>query len=179
MPHGGDSSSAILDEFARLKLNLKDSPYRVISSEPGGAERFLAHLQAMEPGITWRDVYPDMPAHWIPGRPETWTHKYKPFGAFDYAEPPAGPAFYVHWSERGAGSLHEALVKRATDEGWPVYGGGIAPDRRPNKIDDLGFLVLRRGTPEDVLDRILEWILAQPGIKHSRLYRTEDEQWAP
>jgi len=41
----------------------------------GGAtlEPFLARLRSMAPGVTWRDVFPDLPAHWEPGKPETWT----------------------------------------------------------------------------------------------------------
>jgi hypothetical protein len=142
------------------------------------SEAFLRFLQNLEPPVTWRDVFPDLPSHWVPGRPETWTTKYRPFGPYDYQELPTGPAFYVLWPEPGAGPRHDALVQRARDAGWPVYGGGIAPDRRPGKVEDLGFIVLRIGTSEDVLHRMLEWILGQPGVQHSRLYRTEDEDWA-
>jgi hypothetical protein len=168
---------AIFAEFERLGLKLEDSPYSALSGDGGGVEQFLARLQMMQPGVTWRDVYPDMPADWVPGRPETWRTPYKPFGSFDYPTPPAGPAFYVLWPEPGAGPRHDGLVQRARDAGWPVHGGGIAPDRRPGNTDDLGFIVLKLGTPEEVLDQMLEWILRQPGVEHSRLYRTEDEEW--
>jgi len=40
-------------------------------------------------------------------------------------------------------------------------------------------LLMGECVTEDVLDRVLEWILAQPGVVHSRLYRIEDEQWEP
>lgn len=170
---------AIFAELQRLQLNPDDSPYQVMAGDLAGLERLLAKLRAMQPGATWHDVYPDRPERWVPGRPETWREPYRPFGSFDYAAPPAGPAFYVLWAVAGARARHEALVQRARDAGFPVYGGGLTPDRRAGRVDDMGFIVLERGTSEELLHRILDWILAQPGVHHSRLYRTEDEEYAP
>ena len=63
----------IFNEFERLGLALDESPYQMFSAEPGGAERILEQLRRLEPGATWRDVFPEMPDHWVPGRPDTWT----------------------------------------------------------------------------------------------------------
>lgn len=164
-------------ELERLGLNIFDVPGLAIG--PGGAEALLAHVRSLPVGATWRDVFPGWPAHWEPGRPRTWTVPYKSLGPFDYPAPPAGPAFYILWSEPGAGPEHEALVQRAVAEGWPIYGGGITPKRRAGGVDDLGFVVLPRGTSEDVLGDFEAWIRRQPGVAHTRLYRTEDEVWAP
>src|SRR4051794_15999071 len=98
------AAQAILAEFERLGLKLEDSPYSGgAAGTDAGVEQLLARLRAMQPGVTWRDVYPDMPADWVPGRPKTWRTPYNPLGSFDYPSPPAGPAFYVLWSEPGAG----------------------------------------------------------------------------
>ena len=167
-------------ELARLGLDLADSPYGVLGGDgPDAAARFLARLRALRAGATWRDVFPDMPAHWVPGRPETWTKPYRPYGPFDYPAPPAGPSLLVVWDgPAAAGPRHDALVQRAQEADWPVYGGGVVPERRPGGHDTYGYVVLRLGTSEEVLYDVWAWIQEQPGVLHSRPDRTGDEIWA-
>ncbi len=171
-------SYSIFSEFERLGLAYEESPYQGLAFGPGGEQDFLAHLRRLGPGATWRDVFPDMPAHWVLGRPETWTEVYEPLGAFDYPHPPAGPAFLVGWTEPGASARHAALVQHAREAGWPIYGGAATPERQAGGVDDIGFIVLERGTPDDVIARFHDWILAQAGVGRAYPYRTENENRA-
>lgn len=168
----------ILAEYERIGLRVADSPYGALAGDIDAIAPFLQRLRTMQPGVTWRDIFPNMPADWVPGRPETWRRPYKPFGAFDYPAPPAGPAFYVLWPQGTAAAHHDALVQRARRAGWPIYGGGVAASGYPSGgRDDLGFVILELGTSEEVVFEMVEWILRQPGVEHSRLYRALDGNW--
>ena len=90
---------AIFAEFDRLGLVLSESPYQGMAAGPGGPEALLDQLRAMQPGVTWRDVHPDMPSHWVIGRPETWTHPYEPLGSFDFPNT-AGSARNLRWMDQ-------------------------------------------------------------------------------
>lgn len=65
--HGGGvpdergTTAEIFAQFRRLNLDLDESPYQFMSAAPGGAEEFLSQLRGMKPGVTWWDVFPDMP----------------------------------------------------------------------------------------------------------------------
>jgi hypothetical protein len=85
----------IFAEFARLGLRLDESPHQAFAAGPGGAEHLLETLRDLRAGATWHDVFPDMPASWVPGRPATWTTLYRPLGPFDYPTLPTGPAVHV------------------------------------------------------------------------------------
>lgn len=65
-------------EVLRLGLRLEDLPGGGLAVQD--LDAFLRFLRTLEPPVTWRDVFPDLPAHWVPGRPETWTTAYRPFG---------------------------------------------------------------------------------------------------
>ena len=60
-------------ELDRLGLDTDQMPGGGLSLGGATLEPFLARLRSMAPGVTWRDVFPDLPAHWEPGKPETWT----------------------------------------------------------------------------------------------------------
>ena len=170
---------AIFAEFDRLGLALSESPYQGMAAGPGGPEALLDQLRTMQPGVTWRDVHPDMPSHWVIGRPETWTHPYEPLGPFDFPTPPAAPAIFVGWTDVGATPLHAALVERARSDGWPVYGGAATPERSAALTDDIGFIVLERGTSEERMDEMCRWLFEQPGVDRAYPYRHEGEEYAP
>ena len=165
----------ILAEFRRLGLRLDDSPYQAFAAGPGGAERFLESLRRFQPGVTWRDVFPDMPSHWIPGRPETWTHPYRPLGDFDYHEPPAGPDVHIYWPEGREDSPLEGFVALAIGAGWPVYGAGLVEELRSHAREFNAHVVLERGTNEDTFGEFLLWIERQPGVEIAVITRPVDE----
>ena len=62
---------AIQAELDRLGLTWEDLPAGGFASR--GEDAFLKLLRTFSPGVTWRDIVPDLPPHWLPGRPETWT----------------------------------------------------------------------------------------------------------
>jgi hypothetical protein len=160
----------ICAEFDRLGLQLADSPYQAFAASAEGGERFLASLRRLPSGATWRDVFPDMPAHWVLGRPETWTVPYRPLGDFDYRELPAGPAVHIHWPERPAESPLEEFVEQAIAAGWPIYGAGhIEQVKSWGQFD--AHVVLQRGTDEDTFDEFLVWIDQQPGVETAVITR--------
>ena len=64
-----ESFAEIMAEFQRLGLRLDDLPYGAFAAGPGAAERFLEDLRRLQPGATWHEVFPDLPPHWVPGRP--------------------------------------------------------------------------------------------------------------
>lgn len=90
-----DQRAAIEQELARLGLRLMDLPALAVG--PGRLDGLLQHLRGLPTEATWHDVLPEWPRHWVPGRPETWTTRYRPFGPYDYQELPTGPAVHVSW----------------------------------------------------------------------------------
>ena len=87
--------AALQAEFDRLGLKLEDFPGGGMASERGALKDWLLELRSLKPGVGWRDAVPDLPAHWEPGSPETWTTPYHPLGPFDYPELPTGPAVHA------------------------------------------------------------------------------------
>lgn len=99
MTYFGKIAQAIFAEFERLGLNPENSPYAAAASgDAADVEQFLARLRAMESGVAWRDVYPDMLAGWVRGRPEA-RRPCEACGSFDYPSPSARPAFYSLWPD--------------------------------------------------------------------------------
>ena len=139
----------IIAEFERIGLRTDDLPGLVMDA--GAEQEFSARLHALPVGATWRDVFPDMPAHWVPGRPESWTGPYQPLGAYDYQQLPTGPAAHVQWPNGTDRSRLDALVADARQAGWPLYGAGFLEVKNPARRTQDAFLVLERGTSEDVL----------------------------
>jgi len=80
---------AIQAELGRLGLAWEDLPAGGLASR---GDDFLKRLRTFAPGLTWQDVLPDLPPHWLQGRTETWTTPYRPLGPYDYQELPTGPA---------------------------------------------------------------------------------------
>ncbi len=164
---------ALQTELKRLGLRIADLPGAGLAAASGAAfEQFLARLRTMAPGVTWRDVLPELPAHWESGRPETWTTPYRPFGSYDYQELPTGPAVHVVWDRDGAPAL-EQLVGAARQVGWPVYGAGfIQPPLH-------AMIVLERGTTEGQTGSFVEWLNEQSGLRVATIPRTGRETYLP
>jgi hypothetical protein len=168
---------AIFAEFERLDLRVEALPGGGLASSADGATQLLAQLRAMAPGVRWRDVFPDFPAHWEPGRPETWTTPYHPFGPYDYQELPAGPAVQVQWEERGNGARLEALIDAARRAGWPVYGAGLLDTPNPAWTTTDALIVLARGTSNDECWAFAEWVDTQTGARVTGVPRSGDEEY--
>ena len=154
----------IFAEFERLGLRLDDSPYQAFAAGPGGAERFLGELRRLQPGATWHDVFPDMPAHWVPGRPETWIRRYRPLGAYDYPTLPTGPAMHVHWPAGSDSDPLPAFVATARAAGFRVFGAGLIEEIQEWRQFDA-HVVLDRDTSEEEFDEFWAWIHEQPDVE--------------
>ena len=111
-------SEALRAELERVGLRMSHMPGGGLVASAGAMRELLARLRSTAPGVTWRDVFPDLAAHWEPGRPETWTAPYRPFGPYDYQELPTGPAVHVHWSrDMSPGFLDDLLGLREERDG--------------------------------------------------------------
>ncbi len=164
-------------ELQRLGLNIVDVPGLAVG--PGGADALLAHVRSLPVGATWRDVFPDMPAHWVPGRPSTWTGRYRPRGPYDYQELPTGPAVHVKWPKQTDRGCLGAFIADARAAGWPIYGGGFIEMTNPEWPTLDAMLVLERGTSEDTLFEFVAWIEEQPRVRLATIPRTGQETYAP
>jgi hypothetical protein len=54
--------AAVDAEATRLGLDIRDIPGLVLG---GSLDRFLARLRAMQPGVTWSDVFPGLPKSFL------------------------------------------------------------------------------------------------------------------
>ena len=167
----------VFAEFERLGLNPYDAPGLAFGDGEAGVERFLTHLRSLAPGATWRQVLPDLPAHWVPGKPETWTRPYVPFGPYDYAELPTGPAIHVIWD----GGVEDptwvqGVLTAARAAGWPVYGAGTAPGANPG-TSRHAFVVLERSVSAATVESFVEWVRTQTGLTFASMPRRGDEEY--
>jgi len=137
--------------------------------------RFLAHLRGLKSGATWHDVFPDMPKHWVAGKPETWTRLYRPLGPFDYQELPTGPAIHViHESGPTEWTWLASVVAEARVAGWPVFGAGpVASGNR--SLLGHAYIVLERGTDQGVTWGVAEWLSSRPNLELAGVPRIGDE----
>lgn len=180
MSNEREVTAQIFAEFERLGLDVAESPYQgMVSSEPRGAERFLARLRGMQPGVTWWDVFPDIPAHWVPGCPETWTVPDRPLGPYDYQELPTGPAVHVAWPRDTDPMCLPAFVSAARDAGWRIYGAGFLTVENPAWPTLDAFVVLERGTSDDTLRAFATWVERQSGVELAAIPRAGDEEYIP
>jgi hypothetical protein len=162
-------------EFERLGLNLDESPYQSFAAERGAAQRFIEGLRRLQPGVTWRDVFPDMPDHWVLGRPETWTRPYHPLGPYDYQELPTGPAVHVQWRKDTPRECLAALLAAARDAGWRVHGGGFIEIGNPGWPTIDAMVILERGTSEETLYQFADWLNGQSGVSVATIPRNVGE----
>ena len=161
---------AVASEFRRLGLRTDELPGGGLAVQDSKA--FLRFLQSFEPPVTWRDVFPDLPSHWVPGRPETWTTPHRPFGSYDYQELPTGPAVHVIGPSATDGSWLDQFVAAARHAGFAVHGAGF--------IEETGarhaLVVLDRRTDATGCDAFLEWLAGQP-VELAAIPRRGDESY--
>lgn len=112
-----DQRAEIEQELARLGLRLMDLPGLAVG--PGGLDGLLQHPRGLPTGATWHDMLPELPRHWVPGRPETWTTRYRPFGPYDCQELPTAPAVHVSWPKGTNPECLSTLVVAPDKRGRP------------------------------------------------------------
>ena len=158
----------LLAEFERLGLNIRDLSGFAHS---GSLEPLIARVRAMEPGVTWHEVLPDLPKQFVPGRPETWPLKYRPVGDYDYPELPAGPALHIHYDKNAPPNTLEDFVALARDAGWPVYGAGLIPIENPEWRTTDACVVLDKDTSEDTFWAFEQWMIATTSMRVAAIMR--------
>ncbi|HSQ32903.1 MAG TPA: hypothetical protein VLN49_23765 [Gemmatimonadaceae bacterium] len=168
---------AIGSEFQRLGLRANELPGGGLAVQDW--EAFLRFLQTFEPPVTWRDVFPDLPSHWLPGRPETWTTRYRPLGPYDHQSLPTGPAIHVEWPRTTDPSCLDGLIGAARAAGWPVYGGGFVDINDPDWPTLDAIIVLDAGTVDARLDDFLEWLDQRSDVSLAAVPRRGNEQYVP
>ncbi len=178
-PDLDDFFSALVREFERLGLDYRDLPGLAIGNSASDAAEFLAQVRRLSPGVTWHDVFPALPTHWVPGAPETWTHPYRPFGPYDYAELPVGPAVQVSWDRTVDRSCLAEFVERSRDAGWPIYGAGFVEIDDPEWPTLNAMIIFDRTAPAATGGDFWAWVDAQGDMSMTWLARTGTEGYAP
>jgi hypothetical protein len=163
-----------LREIERLRLDEDMCPYAGMASAGEQAEEeFLAHLRTLVPGATWRDVFPDMPAHWDLDDPDTWTSPIyqHALGTFDYPNPPRGIAVFAGLPGEVGSSIAagNAALDTITTLGIPIYGAGLVLDRGAPHM----YVVLPLGSPTQLAEQIADFLREQPGIGNAYPVRFE------
>jgi hypothetical protein len=157
-----DYLSAIIVELERLGLSIEDWPYDAMAtsgSDPlAPLAEWLDHLRTLQPGVTWHEADPELPTHWVPGEPDTWTTPYCPFGPYDYQQLPTGPAVHVSWKQAGSAEALAVLVEDARGAGFAVYGAGPIDEVNTRGTEYDAFVILEAGTSDDALGRFIEWL---------------------
>lgn len=169
----------IMAELGRLGLDTARAPFGVLSegADLRGLASVLAHLRTLDPGATWHDVFPDLPKHWLPGHPDTWTSPYLPRGPYDYQELPTGPAILVIQDTASEDwGWVTSLAAEARAAGWPVYGAGPAPSGT-TVVPGYAYVVLERGTSEDVTWGVAQWVDSRAGLTLGGVSRTGAEEY--
>ena len=172
--------SSILRELARLGLDLESSPVGALSTaDAESANALLSRLSSLAPGATWRDVFPDLPAHWNLANPDTWTYPYHPIGAFDYPTLPTGPAVHVSWLRSVDEACLDRVLAHARAAGFRVYGGGFAVITNPDWPTRNAHLILAHDTTPEEVWHFQAWIDAHSDATCVGISRCGDESYAP
>ena len=153
-------------EFRRLGLDVRDVPGLV--GNAGGLQQLLERIRAMERGVTWHDVLPDLPDHVVPGDPRSWVNapiRFYPLGTFDYQQLPVGPALHIGFHDKGDPSALETFVAAAREKGFPIFGAGLIPIQNPDWPTTDAHVVLRRDISEDQYTEFVEWVEACDGVR--------------
>lgn len=169
--------SAFQHEIQRLGLNLDSLPGGGLVADAASFDDLLRRIRALTPPVTWRDIFPDLPAHWVEGRPDTWTPRYRPVGPYDHQSLPTGPAIHVDCPRATDPSCLDRLVGAARAAGWPVHGGGFIEVTDPDRPTLDAIIVLAAGTDGDLLDDFLEWLGQRSDVTLAAVPRRGDEQY--
>ena len=177
---GSDHFDDFTREFERLGLDWRVLGGLAVAGGEDGVAAFLTHLRSLQPGATWHDVLPNLPADWTPGepdQPEQWIGPYKPLGPYDYQELPTGPAVHVNWPKETDASCLESLIGAGRDAGWSIHGAGFIEIQNPSWPTIDAMIVLDRSADLDVLFGFAQWLEQQPDVKLATVPRTGDERY--
>ncbi|MGH7648770.1 MAG: hypothetical protein ACREND_11670 [Gemmatimonadaceae bacterium] len=158
MPNAREFFAAFHVEIERLGLSLDSMPGGGLAADADALGDLLQRARALTPPVTWRDLIPDIPAHWVEGRPETWTRRYHPLGAYDHQSLPTGPAIHIDWPRTTDPGCLRRFIDEARAAGWPIYGGGFVEVSNPNWPTLDAMIVLYAGTDDARLNEFVEWI---------------------
>lgn len=164
-------------EIQRLGLNLDSLPGGGLAADSATLDDLLQRIHGLTPPVTWRDIIPNIPAHWIEGRPDTWTTRYRPLGAYDYQSLPTGPAIHVDWPRATDPICLERLIAAAQAAGWPVHAGGFIEVSSPDWPTLDAIIVLDAGTDSARLDDFLEWLGQRADVTLAAVPRRGNEQY--
>ena len=164
-------------EVERLQLRFEDFPGGLAVQDEDAFQHLLRAMRALEAPATWRDVFPDLPAHRVAGRPETWTSPYRPFGPYDYQSLPTGPAVHVEWQRETDHGVLDNLVAAARSAGFPVHGAGFLEVTNPDWPTVDALIILRRGTTAAQLDAFTDWLSEQSDVALAAIPRRGDEEY--
>lgn len=164
-------------EVERLQLRLEDLPGGLALQDADAFQHLLRAMRALEAPATWRDVFPDLPAHWVAGRPETWTTRYRPFGPYDYQSLPTAPAVHVQWQRETDHAVLDNLVAAARSAGFSVHGAGFLEMTNPAWSTLDAMIILGRGTTATQLDAFTDWLLEQSDVALAAIPRRGDEEY--
>ena len=177
MPEPEPFFEAFTAECSRLGLNMHDLPGLATGGSDDGERQFLEHMRSLLPGATWHDVFPDLPRHWVPGKPETWTTPYRPLGDFDFQTLPAGPAVLVMWDLDTDRSCLDALIGDARAEGFQIHAAGFYRDDAPERASLDAIVVFDRGVSEDRAYEFWIWLESRGDVVHRVIVRSGREQY--
>jgi ribosomal protein S18 acetylase RimI-like enzyme len=150
--------------------------YRKHGFEIVGEKTFVV---GSDPQIDWvmsrgLDAMPDLPAHWIPGKPETWTTPYRPYGDYDHQSLPTGAAIHVQFPEGADRSSLAQLVADARDHGHPIHDAGFLDV--PSWRTLHAMIILDHGRSYDDIHALTVWLESRPGVEVVGIPRRGDEE---
>lgn len=167
-------------ELERLGLRLEDSPSGgLVTESDEAAAQFLGYLRTLSVGSTWRDIFPDLPAHWDLADPETWTWPYRPTGDYDYPALPTGPVVMIAWPHDPGPNALPQLLAAARAVGFRVHGAGWVHISNSEITERPARVVLDHTTTEAELHSFTAWIDADPVVLYQGISRYGDERYAP
>lgn len=162
--------SQYLQQLQRLGLDEATCPYDGIASSGSEAEeQLLSHLRQLAPGVTWRDVYPDIPAHWDLNDPDSWTYSERTLGPFDYPSAPRGSAVFASLDVLADVAAGTVAIEKSAALGIPLFGAGMVLDRGAPHL----YIVLPLGAPHDHVEQLARFLREQPGIGNAYAERFE------
>jgi hypothetical protein len=169
--------AAFRREIQRLGLNLDSLPGGGLAADSASLDNLLQRIRGLTPPVTWRDIFPDIPAHWVEGRPDTWTTRYRPLGSYDHQSLPTGPAIDVNWPRATDPTCLDRLIGAARADGWPVHGGGFIEVTNPDWPTLDAIIVLDAGTDGARLDGFVEWLGERPDVTLAAVPRLGNEEY--
>jgi hypothetical protein len=169
--------AALEREFQRLGLQPDALPGGGLAADAAALDQLLAHLRALASPATWREVFPDIPAHWVAGQPETWTTRYRPLGPYDYQALPTGPAVHVDWPRTTDPVCLDRLITAARAAGWAIHGGAFVEVTNPDWPTLDAMIILEAGTAQAKLDEFLEWLGKRSDVQLAAVPRRGDETY--